>query len=300
VNKTKALRRLLERPRATLVGGVHDGLSAGLAEQAGFDALWASGFCISASKRLADVGIVTMTEHLAATREINRASDLPVVADVDDGFGDAVNVTRMVREYEAAGVAAICMEDSRHPKRCSLFGELRRQLATSDEFASKIRAAKAAQRDPDFVVIARVEALIADLGVDEALRRARVYAAAGADMVVVHSKDPDPTKIREFGTRWDGGLPLVAIPTKYPQMSASDLYEAGYRMVIFANQGLRAAISAMDRVFRRMVETGVLTSVEGEVAPLSQIFDLVGFDEVGQIEARFPAGPVPETESEDK
>jgi len=287
MKRTTALRRLLERPRATLLCGVYDGLSAGLAERAGFDALWASGFCISAARRLPDVGLLTMTEHLAATREIHDATGLPVVADVDDGFGDAVNVTRMVRAYESAGVAAVCLEDNAHPKRNSLFAELGRRLVSAEAFAAKIRAACAARTDPDFAVIARTEAMVANLGIDEALRRATAYAEAGADMVLVHSKDRDPANILEFPKRWTGGKPLVAVPSRYPQVSADELHQAGYAMVIFANHGMRAAVAAMDRVFRTLVETRTLESVEGDIASLEDIFPLVGFDEFQRIEARF-------------
>lgn len=296
MKRTTALRALLQRPRATLLCGVHDGLSAGIAERAGFDALWASGFCISASKRLPDVGLITMTEHLAATREIHNATALPVVADVDDGYGDAVAVTRMVREYEAAGIAGVCMEDNAHPKRNSLYAELSRRLVDADAFAAKIRAAKETQRDADFTVIARTEALVADLGLDEAMRRATAYADAGADMILVHSKDRDPVNLFEFSTRWKGRCPLVAVPTKYPQVSADELHRAGYVMVIFANHGMRAAVAAMDRVFRTLVETRTLESVEGEIASLKDIFPLVGFDEFQRIEARYmgPDGGAPD------
>jgi phosphoenolpyruvate phosphomutase len=291
MKKSHRLRRLLERPQATILCGVHDGLSAGLAERAGFDALWASGFCISASKKLPDVGLVTMTEHLAAAREIDGASSIPVVADVDDGFGDAVIVTRMVREYEAAGIAGVCLEDNRHPKRNSLFSELSRKLVSAEEFAGKVRAAKDTQKDPDFVVIARTEAIVAELGVPEALRRGRMYADAGADLIVVHAKDSTPARVKEFAAQWGGRCPLVCIPTRYPQVTAAEMYEAGYRMIIFANHGLRAAVTAMDRVFRKMASSGSLASVEGEIAALSEIFSLVGFEDVGRIEGRYMAAP---------
>ena len=285
VRKSERLRDLLSRPQATLICGVYDGLSARIAERAGFDGVWASGFCISASKRIPDVGLITMSEHLAATCEINKATNLPVVADVDDGFGDAINVTRMVREYEGAGIAAICMEDNRHPKRCSLYEGLERALVSSEEFTMKIRAAKEARTDPSFLVIARTEALVAGLGLPEARRRGRAYARAGADIILVHSKDPDPRPVLEFGRSWDGGLPLAAVPTKYPSVKVSDLYARGYRLVIFANQGLRASVAAVDRVFRRMVQTQSLASVEDQISPLSEIFSLVDMDEVRRLES---------------
>jgi phosphoenolpyruvate phosphomutase len=288
-SKASSLRDLLERPRPGLLCGVYDGLSARLAERAGFDALWASGFCISASKRIPDVGLITMTEHVLASTEIDRASSLPVVADVDDGFGDAVNVTRTVRAYEAAGIAAICLEDNRHPKRSSLYTGVERSLVSASEFAAKIRAAKSAQTDPGFVVIARTESLVAGLDLDEALRRAGLYADEGADLILVHATDRTPARILEFGSRWKRDVPLVAVPTTYPGVPADDLFRAGYRLVIFANQGMRAAVSAMSKVFRRLVETRSGAAVEADIASLGEIFTLVDLDEVKRIEAEFAA-----------
>ena len=147
MSQRAALRRLLHADTPLILAGVHDGLSARIAERAGFRGLWASGFCISASKCLPDVGLLSMHEHLAATAAIHAASELPVIADVDDGFGDAINVVRTVREYEAAGVAGVCLEDNQHPKRNSLYAGLDRQLVSSDAFARKIEAAVATRRE---------------------------------------------------------------------------------------------------------------------------------------------------------
>lgn len=290
--KSRKLREMLAGPRALLIGGVYDGLSAALAERAGFDGVWASGFCISTSKKIPDVGLVTMTEHLAATVEIDRATTLPVVADVDDGFGDALNVSRMVREYEAAGIAAICIEDNRHPKRNSLYAGLDRKLVSAEEFVVKIRAAREARTDPSFYLIARTEALVAGMGLPEALRRGRAYAEAGADMVLVHSKEPDPALVLEFGSQWNSKLPLAAVPTTYASATVSDLYAHGYRLIIFANQGMRAAVRAMDRVFRRMVEAQSPSVVDGEISPLKEIFDLVDMDGIRRFEERLAKPPV--------
>jgi len=290
--KPEKLRALLSRPRPTLIVGVWDGLSAALAERAGFDGVWASGLCISTSMRIPDVGLVTMSEHLEATRRIDRATTLPVVADVDDGFGDAINVTRMVREYEAAGIAAVCIEDNHHPKRNSLYGGLARKLVTAEEFVVKIRAARDARRDPSFLVIARTEALVAELGHDEAMRRAQMYAAAGADMVLVHSKDRDPAPILEFGKQWTLATPLAAVPTTYPSVGTRELFDHGYRLIILANQGLRASISAVTDVFKTMIETESAATVEDRIAPLADVFSIVDMEGVRRLEDRL-AEPEP-------
>ncbi len=292
MNKRAHLRQRLRGAQPLILAGVYDGLSARIAERAGFEGLWASGFCISASKCLPDVGLLSLHEHLAATTSIHAASDLPVIADVDDGFGDAINVVRVVREYEAAGITGICLEDNQHPKRNSLYPGLDRKLVDSDTFARKIEAATATRRDPDFLVIARTEALVAGLGQDEALRRATAYAEAGADLILVHSKASTPAPILEFGRRWRLAVPLAAVPSTYPDVTAEELGAAGYRLIIFANQGMRAAVAAMDRSFRRMATTRSLATTEPTVSPLSEIFALVDYEEINRLSARY-IGPAP-------
>ena len=173
------LRRLLNRREPIVACGAHDALSTRLAEEAGFDAVWASGFGLSAVRAVPDASILTMSEMLAATRAMVEATQIPVIADCDNGFGNAINVMRTVADFEAAGIAAISIEDDIFPKRCSFYTGVKRELAPTEEHARKVAAAKAAQRDPEFVVIARTEALIAGWGKGEALARARAYADAG-------------------------------------------------------------------------------------------------------------------------
>lgn len=287
MNKRARLRRLLQADQPLILAGVYDGLSARIAERAGFMGLWASGFCISASKCLPDVGLLSLHEHLAATTAIHAACELPVIADVDDGFGDAINVVRMVREYEAAGIAGICLEDNQHPKRNSLYAGLDRKLVGSDTFARKIEAAIATRRDPDFLIIARTEALVAGLGQDEAHRRATAYAHAGADLILVHAKASTPAPILEFGRRWQLGVPLAAVPSTYPEVTCDELHAAGYRLIVFANQGMRAAVAAMDRSFRTMARTRSLAATEPTVSPLSEIFALVDYEEINRLNALY-------------
>lgn len=285
------LRRLLAGDRPLIIAGVHDGLSARLAERAGFFGLWASGFCISAGKCLPDVGLLSMHEHLAASAEIRAATRLPVIADVDDGFGDAINVVRTIREYEAAGVAGVCLEDNAHPKRNSLYAGLDRQLVDADVFARKIAAAVATRRDPGFVIVARTEALVAGLGQDEAHRRASAYADAGADVILVHARASSAAPILEFGRSWRRGVPLAAVPSTYPEVDSDELFAAGYRLIVFANQGMRAAVAAMDRCFRAMARTRSLAAVEATVSPLSEIFALVDYEEVNRLGALYVDPP---------
>src|SRR3990167_2649609 len=187
--KAARLRRLLRKKGPILLGGAHDALSAKLIEEAGFDAVWASSFGVSAStKCLPDANVLTMTEMLEAVKGMNEAVTIPVIADCDNGYGNAINVIRMVKEYERAGIAGISIEDNPFPKKCSLYPGERQELVDKDEMAGRIAAAKSTQVSPAFFVIARTEALIAGLGMEEALGRAAAYEAAGADAILIHSR----------------------------------------------------------------------------------------------------------------
>lgn len=281
MTKARKLRELLARPGPIVIVGAHNGLSARIGEEAGFDGLWASGFEISASYAVPDANILTMAENLGVAKMIDQAARVPVVADCDNGYGNAINVIRCVEEYERAGIAAICIEDNVFPKRCSFYAGVKRELSTIEEHAGKIRAAKAAQRDRDFVVIARTEALIAGWGMEEALLRGRAYADAGADLVLIHSKSKSPDEVFAFAKQWDRpGTPLACVPTIYKTTKVDALYAAGFKLSIFANHAVRSAIKAMTETLatlRREMYTG---SVEDRVVPLERVYQLVGVDKM--------------------
>ena len=269
------LRRALEGDRPVRVVGAHDAVTAILGERHGFDALWASGLGISTAHGIPDTSILTMTELLDAAMVMERASSLPVVADCDTGFGGIDNVVRMVRLYERAGIAAVCIEDKQFPKRNSFLEG--HELADPDEFATRVAAAKEAQADPDFVVIARLESLIAGAGLDDALARASAYADAGADAILVHSKARTADEVIAFATRWRlrEPTPLVAVPTTYYEASAGTLAAAGFRVVIYANQALRATIAAVDSALATLAESDSSAELEEQIASIPDVFDLV-------------------------
>ncbi|HZR84976.1 MAG TPA: isocitrate lyase/phosphoenolpyruvate mutase family protein [Candidatus Binatia bacterium] len=283
---SRSLRALLARRETAVACGAHDALSAKLVEEAGFDAVWASGFGLSAVRAVPDASILTMSETLDGARAMVDATSIPVIADCDTGFGNAINVMRTVSEFEAAGVSAICIEDNVFPKRCSFYTGVARELVATDEHARKIAAAKEAQRSRDFAVIARTEALIAGWGKDEALARARAYADVGADAVLIHSKHGDLSELAEVAAAWDRATPLVAVPTTYIGTPLADLASAGFKLVIYANQPLRAAVSAM-RDALRALRAGETLALERRIAPLEDIYALVGLPELRTNEARF-------------
>ena len=285
---TTRLRELLKQPGPALVLGAHDALSARLAQEAGFDAIWASGFGISAVNAVPDANILTMSETLEAVRRMSAAVSIPVIADCDNGFGNAINVIRTVAEHEHAGAAGICIEDNIFPKRCSFYAGVQRELVPIDEHARKIQAATATRQNADFVIIARTEAFIAGWGKQEALSRAHAYAEAGADAILIHSKAATfDEELRDFAASWDVPCPLVAVPTTYADITAQDLAAAGFQFVIFANQTLRAAVTGMRSALATLKQEGRPAAVDKQIVTLPEIYDLVGVPALQANEKKF-------------
>jgi phosphoenolpyruvate phosphomutase len=286
--KQERLRAGLRAAKPIVAVGAHDAMSAQLIEQHGFDAIWVSGFGVSTMTfAIPDLNLVTMTEALEAAVRMDAATNLPVVADCDNGFGGLTNVVRTVREYERAGIAGICVEDNTFPKRNSLYqGESKRELIPVAEQVRRIRAAKSAQESRDFVFIARVEALIAGHGVAEACKRADAYAEAGADAILIHSKDKTLREIEGFLESWQGlgKIPLVAVPTLFPTFTVDQLHTKGFQMIILANQPMRAAVKAMEDTLRTLKEQGNAASVDPHIAPVNHVFELVKTKEVIALE----------------
>lgn len=278
--KRLRLRTGVDAPAPVVAVGAHDAMSAHLIESYGFDAVWVSGFGVSTmAHAIPDLNLVTMTEALAAAVQIDGATELPVVADCDNGFGGLNNVVRTVREYERAGISAVCIEDNLFPKRNSLLaGTVKRELLPATEQARRISASKAAQETEEFMFIARIESLIAGHGIDDACARADAYVAAGADAILIHSKDKTLSEIEGFLSEWKGlgSVPLVAVPTLFPNFSADELRAKGFNMVIFANQPMRAAVRAMEETLATLAKVRTLEAAEGQIAPLEHVFELVG------------------------
>ena len=268
-----SFRSVVERGSLVRVAGAHSALGAALAQEAGFQAAWASSFEISAVRCLPDASILSMTEYLKSAADMQKAVEIPVVADCDTGFGNNLNVAHMVHEYEAAGISAVAIEDKQFPKMNS-FAAHQHTLVDTDTFAAKIATAKQAQRDTEFFVIARTEALISGHGVDEALDRCHAYVDAGADGVLVHSKAATNDQVVGFLRRWGKRRPVVIVPTTYPDWHVDDMAVAGVAVVIYANQGLRATVSSLRATFRSIRTNGDSVAMESEIASVSDIFEL--------------------------
>ena len=292
--KRADLRTAMSSGRPVVAIGAHDAMSAKLVAGYGFDAVWVSGLGVSTmAHAIPDLNLITMTEAVDAAVRIDRATALPVIADCDNGFGGLSNVMRTVNEYERAGIAAICIEDNVFPKRNSLYtGASKRDLIPIEEQTRRIRAAKQAQETPDFTFIARIESFIAGHGLEDACARAEAYVAAGADAILIHSRDKSLAEIESFLERWPqiASVPLVAVPTLYPTFTADELHAKGFTVVILANQLMRAAVQAMEDTLRTMAKTGTPSSVDGDIASVDHIFGLVDTKEAIEFEDQLAAG----------
>ena len=274
LSKNGILRKKLESNSIVKVGGAFDAMSAKLVETSGFDAIWAGSFAISATHALPDASILTMTEFFDAASSMASACEIPVIADCDTGYGGPSNVTHMVKKYESAGISSICIEDKTFPKQNSLLENGKNDLLSEKEFVAKILSAKQARNDKDFLIIARVEALISGAGMNEALKRATAYENAGADAILIHSKQKTPDEIFEFADSWKGSVPIVVVPTTYDNVKISELSLHNIKMIIFANQTLRASHLAMTKLLREMVDTEHISTIEQEMSTMQDIFNL--------------------------
>ena len=274
LSKSRMLRKKLESNSIVKVGGAFDAMSAKLVETSGFDAVWAGSFAISATHALPDASILTMTEFFDAASSMASTCEIPIIADCDTGYGGPSNVTHMVKKYESAGISSICIEDKTFPKQNSLLENGKNDLLSEKEFVAKILSAKQARNDKDFLIIARVEALISGAGMNEALKRATAYENAGADAILIHSKQKTPDEIFEFADSWKGSVPIVVVPTTYDSVKISELSLHNVKMIIFANQTLRASHLAMTKLLREMVDTEHISTIEQEISTMQDIFNL--------------------------
>lgn len=292
----KRLRQLFLRPGIIKCAGAHDAASARVAQDVGFDAIWSSGFGISTANCVPDESVLSMKDFLEVTRSISTAVSVPVIADCDTGYGNEANVAYAIRQFEAAGASGVCIEDQNFPKSCSLFSN-GQKLAPVKEFIAKIRAAKRAQKSPEFCLIARTEALITGAGLEEAEFRAREYAQGGADAVLVHWNQPSPQPIVDFLCRWTLETPVVVIPTTYGAITAQRLEELNAKMVIYANQGIRCALQAMEDAFRSILHDGTADNIKA-MWPLSRALELQQLPKPNGVLGRPPQASVAPADTE--
>jgi carboxyvinyl-carboxyphosphonate phosphorylmutase len=282
------LRELLNAGQTVVAPGAFDPLAARLVEEAGFAAVYMTGFGTSAALLgRPDVGLLTMTEMADSAGRIAACVDIPLIADADTGYGNPLNVIRTVGAYEAAGVAGLHIEDQVAPKKC---GHMEGKLVIgADEMAQKVRAAVDARTDPDFVIIARTDARAVE-GLDSALDRARRYRDAGADVLFIEALVSE-AEIEAAAAAFPD-VPLLfnwAEGGKTPPVSLDRLTELGYRIVIFPIGTLLAATAAMRRILKEIAAAGTPASLLGELPTFGEFTDFIGLPEVRSIEQRYIA-----------
>ena len=296
-SRFRRLRALIERPELAFLMEAHSGLSAKLVEEAGFAGIWGSGLSMSASLGLRDNNEASWTQVLEQAEYMADATSLPILLDGDTGYGNFNNVRRLVRKLCERGIAGVCIEDKLFPKTNSFIGEAQ-PLADMEEFCGRIKAAKDAQPDDDFVLVARTEALISGHPMDEALRRAEAYHQAGADAILVHSKKHHASEILDFMERWADRCPVVIVPTMYYATPTDTFRKAGVSTIIWANHMVRSSISAMRETAARIHREESLAGIEAEVASVKEVFALTDNKELEAAGQRYlpvaslPAFPV--------
>ncbi|MBT4464524.1 MAG: phosphoenolpyruvate mutase [Rhodospirillaceae bacterium] len=287
-SQTKAakFRSMLGNDELSFCMEAHDGLSAKIVEQTGFEAIWGSGLSIATALGVRDRNEASWTQVIDVLEFMSDATSIPIMLDGDTGYGDFNNFRRLVRKLCQRNIAAVCIEDKQFPKTNS-FVDGDQELADVDEFCGKIKAGKDTQTDPDFCIVARVEALIAGKGMDEALRRAEAYRVAGADGILIHSKRSTADEVLTFAKEWDNRSPLVIVPTKYYDTPTDAFRAANISLVIWANHNLRSSLAAMRDVSEKIYESQSLRDIEGNVASISDVFTIAGNTELAEAEKRY-------------
>ena len=286
---TRKLRELLARKEPLVAAGGHDALSARMAAQAGFDAVYMTGAGVSASLLgQPDVGLATLTEMADQGRRMaSAARGVPLLADADTGYGNAINAMRTVRDYERAGLAGLHIEDQVLPKKCGHFEG--KELISVDEMVGKVRAALEAREDPDFLVIARTDARSVS-GLAEAIARAQSYVAAGAEAIFLET----PRSIEEYSevARALPGVILVADVTeggKSPSLTAQEYYRLGFQIVLFSGSASRAVMATLGDFYARLKAEGTTNEMTSEILPFAERNRILGLEDFYELERRFSA-----------
>jgi len=289
---------MLSSPDLCFIMEAHNGLSARIVEETGFKGIWASGLATSASLGVRDCNEASYTQVLDVTEYMADVTTVPILLDGDTGYGNFNNARRLVRKLEQRGVAGVCIEDKLFPKTNSFIGE-NQPLADMEEFCGKIQAMKDFQTDSDFQVVARVEALISGWPLEEALRRAHAYKKAGADAILIHSKKADHSDIEAFMKEWKNTGPVVIVPTKYYKTPTPVFRDLGISTIIWANHSVRAAITAMQAVCKKIYDQESIAPVEATIASVNEIFRLQNQAEFDQAEKTYlPSTPYAQPEVE--
>jgi len=287
MKKSLQLRALLTEGKLVVAPGAPTALFARLIELAGFKVVYATGAGIANMQfGLPDLGLVTMSEILEAAKRIDGASTLPTIVDIDNGYGNALNVYRTVREFSAIGIASLQLEDQQLPKRCGHFAG--KMVIPKEEMVSKIKAAKDASLDPDLVLIARTDALAIN-GFEDALERGCLYAEAGADVIFVEA----PTTLDQMRR-----IPqTIGIPTlaniveggKTPLLDNQTLQDIGFKIVLYANAPLKAAVKGTQKLLAHLHTVGTTSDCEDLMISMKERNEITGLPAMTRLDERYKA-----------
>jgi 2-methylisocitrate lyase-like PEP mutase family enzyme len=283
----QTLKQLLKRNKLLVAPGCFDGLSARLVQEAGFEAAYLSGGAVARSMGIPDIGLVTMSESIERAVQVVSAINIPIIADADTGYGNAVNLVRSVREFERAGVSAIHIEDQITPKRCGhLDGK---EVISLEEMELKLKAALAARSDPDFAIIARTDARGVN-GFDDAVRRANAFAKLGVDAIFLEAPQSEE-ELAEIPRRVPDMPLLVNVfkGGKTPMLPMERLEKMGYRIAIYPSETQRAAIHAMRTALGTLKREGTTESIDASLTTFKDRDKVVGLDDWNKLEREFMA-----------
>ena len=286
--KSKKLREMIYSDKLEFIMEAHNGMSAKIVEESGFKAIWASGLCLSGSLGLRDNNEASWSQVVDVLENMSNASRLPILVDGDQGYGNFNNARIFCSNLEKRGIAGVVFEDKLFPKTNSFIEvEGGQKLADINEFCGKIKACKDNQVNPYFVVVARLEAFIAGYDVNEALKRALAYHAAGADAILVHSKINTSKDIDDFMEKWDNRCPIIIVPTKYYSVPTSHFKEKGISTIIWANHNFRSCIDIMRKTSKQIFEDESLINVEKNIASVKDIFNYTKEDKLKEDENHY-------------
>ena len=285
--KTSQFRSLLNSPKLEFLLEAHNGISAKIAEESGFKGLWAGGLAIAAQYGVRDSNEASWTQVLEVLEFMADATSIPIMLDGDTGYGNFNNVRRLVQKLEQRGIAAVCIEDKLYPKTNSFIDGNKQELANIDEFCSRIKAGKDAQKDDEFSIITRVEAFISGWGLGEAIKRAEAYHEAGSDGILIHSAKSEPSEIIAFKNEWGDRLPVIIVPTKYYSTPTEIFSQVGISMAIWANHMIRSSIESMQQTAASIIHNKSVVALEDKIASVSEIFRLQGVSELLEAEEMY-------------
>jgi len=278
---SRKLRDLINSKSLEFIMEAHNGISAKIVEETGFKAIWASGLCLAGSLGLRDDNEASWSQVTDILEYMVKSVKIPILVDGDSGYGNFNNARIFCRKLEQLGIGGVCFEDKLFPKTNS-FIEVQggQQLADINEFCGKIKACKDYRINPNFVIVARLEAFISGHGLDEALKRAYAYHNAGADAILVHSKMNTSNDIDDFMNKWDNRCPIIIVPTKYYSTPTQHFRDINISTIIWANHNFRAAINIMKETSKQIFNDESLVNIEKKIASVNDIFNYTGEEQL--------------------